>query len=122
MQFLILKLINNLVSNADSVNLELPKNWHFNQKPGDFYADDKVSHRFIFSYIYFFSIWFCDSSQYGYIFLPDHIENAAAAATKSLQSCTTLCNPVDSSPPGSPIPGILQARTLEWVAVCFYNA
>ena len=40
MQFFILKAINNLVNNADSVNLELPKNWHFNQKPGDFYADD----------------------------------------------------------------------------------
>ena len=43
--------------------------------------------------------------------------NIAAAAAKSLQSCPTLCNPVDSSPPGSAIPGILQARTLEWVAI-----
>ena len=42
--------------------------------------------------------------------------------TKSLQSCLTLCNPIDSSPPGSPIPGILQARTLEWVAISFSNA
>ena len=42
---------------------------------------------------------------------------AAAAAAKSLQSCPTLCNPIDGSPPGSPIPGILQARTLEWVAI-----
>ena len=41
---------------------------------------------------------------------------AAAAAAKSLQSCPTLCDPVDGSPPGSPVPGILQARTLEWVA------
>ena len=47
---------------------------------------------------------------------------AAAAAAKSLQSCPTLCNPIDSSPPGSPIPGILQARTLEWVAISFSNA
>ena len=46
----------------------------------------------------------------------------AAAAAKSLQSCLTLCNPIDSSPPGSPIPGILQARTLEWVAISFPNA
>ena len=45
-----------------------------------------------------------------------------AAATKSLQSCPTLCDPIDSSPPGSPIPGILQARTLEWVAISFSNA
>ena len=42
---------------------------------------------------------------------------AAAAAAKSLQSCPTLCDPIDGSPPGSPIPGILQARTLEWVAI-----
>ena len=47
---------------------------------------------------------------------------AAAAAAKSLQSCLTLCNPIDSSPSGSPVPGILQARTLEWVAISFSNA
>ena len=46
----------------------------------------------------------------------------AAAAAKSLQSCPTLCNPTDGSPPGSPVPGILQARTLEWVAISFSNA
>ena len=46
----------------------------------------------------------------------------AAAAAKSLQSCATLCDPVDGSPPGSPVPGILQARTLEWVAISFSNA
>ena len=44
---------------------------------------------------------------------------AAAAAAKSLQSCLTLCNPTDGSPPGSSVPGILQARTLEWVAISF---
>ena len=47
---------------------------------------------------------------------------AAAAAAKSLQSCLTLCDPIDGSPPGSPVPGILQARTLEWVAISFPNA
>ena len=47
---------------------------------------------------------------------------ATAAAAKSLQSCLTLCNPIDGSPPGSPVPGILQARTLEWVAISFSNA
>ena len=47
---------------------------------------------------------------------------AAAAAARSLQSCLTLCDPIDGSPPGSPIPGILQARTLEWVAIAFSNA
>ena len=47
---------------------------------------------------------------------------AAAAAAKLLQSCPTLCDPIDGSPPGSPVPGILQARTLEWVAISFSNA
>ena len=47
---------------------------------------------------------------------------AAAAVAKSLQSCPTLCDPTDGSPPGSPVPGILQARTLEWVAISFSNA
>ena len=46
----------------------------------------------------------------------------AAAAAKSLQSCPTLCDPLDGSPPGSPVPGILQARTLEWVAISFSTA
>ena len=46
----------------------------------------------------------------------------AAAAAKSLQSCPILCDSIDSSPPGSPVPGILQARTLEWVAIFFSNA
>ena len=47
---------------------------------------------------------------------------AAAAAAKLLQSCPTLCDPIDGSPPGSPVPGILQARTLEWVAIAFSSA
>ena len=46
---------------------------------------------------------------------------AAAAAAKLLQSCPTLCDPIDDSPPGSPVPGILQARVLEWVAIAFSN-
>ena len=49
-------------------------------------------------------------------------EKTAAAAAKLLQSCPTLCDPIDGSPPGSPVPGILQARTLEWVAISFSNA
>ena len=48
--------------------------------------------------------------------------NEALAAAKSLQSCPTLCDPIDGSPPGSSVPGILQARTLEWVAISFSNA
>ena len=48
-----------------------------------------------------------------------HVAVAAAVAAKSLQSCPTLCNPIDGSPPGSSVPGILQARTLEWAAISF---
>ena len=50
------------------------------------------------------------------------LRDDVAAAAKSLQSCLTLCDPTDGSPPGSPVPGILQARTLEWVAISFSNA
>ena len=53
---------------------------------------------------------------------PDFYLPIHAAAAKSLQSCLTLCDPVDGSPPGSPVPGILQARTLERVAISFSNA
>ena len=52
----------------------------------------------------------------------NRIQVSHIAAAKSLQSCLTLCDPIDSSPPGSTIPGILQARTLEWVAISFSNA
>ena len=59
---------------------------------------------------------------YIYIYIYIHTYIAAAAAAKSLQSCLTLCDPRDGSPPGSTAPGILQARTLEWVAISFSNA
>ena len=55
-------------------------------------------------------------------FSPTALAPSSAAAAKSLQSCPTLCDPRDGSPPGSPKPGILQARTLEWVAISFSNA
>ena len=76
----------------------------------------------------------CPGGGYGNPFQYSYLDNpmdrgtwratvhAAAAAAKSLQSCPTLCNPIDGSPPGSPIPGILQARILEWVAISFSNA
>ena len=72
-----------------------------------------------------------DDSQYFCVFVtkckgkPSSLASnqpVAAAAAKSLQSCLTLCDPIDSSPPGSPVPWILQARTLEWVAISFSNA
>ena len=80
-----------------------------------------------------------DPDNHGGVITPTHLEldilecevkwalgsitmNKAAAAAKSLQSCPTLCDPMDGSPPGSPVPGILQARTLEWVAISFSSA
>ena len=57
-----------------------------------------------------------------WIFIFRRYCHTAAAAAKSLQSCPTLCDPIDGSPPGSAVPGILQARTLEWVAIAFSNA
>ena len=66
------------------------------------------------SFIYLFICFFFWCSQKGV-----HQLYTAAAAAKSLQSCLTLCDPIDGSPPDSPIPGILQARTLEWVAISF---
>ena len=57
-----------------------------------------------------------------YIFSMLYVVVAAVAATKSLQLCSTLWNPIDGRPPGSPIPGILLARTVEWVAISFSNA
>ena len=56
----------------------------------------------------------------GRFWSPTALDSSAAA--KSLQSCPTLCDPIDGSPPGSPVPGILQARTLEWVAISFSSA
>ena len=60
----------------------------------------------------------------GWIWIPAlvPVSRAAAAAAKSLQLCPTLCDPIDGSPPGSPVPGILQARTLGWVAISFSNS
>ena len=57
-----------------------------------------------------------------FLSLDSPVLGTAAAAAKSLQSCPTLCDPRDGSPPGVPVPGILQARTLEWVAISFSSA
>ena len=76
---------------------------------------------------FYYSLWFTggkngeDDTEFP-VFLIINIYAAAAIAAKSLQSCLTLCDPIDGRPPGSPIPGILQARTLEWVAISFSNA
>ena len=73
-------------------------------------------------------VWFPISHKKGGIFLKSWLLGsliyvvAAAAAAASLQLCPTQCDPTDVSPPGSPVPGILQARTLEWVAISFSKA
>ena len=79
--------------------------------------------------VFFFLVWLIKClSHFGvnikgwHLTLFSNDAAAAAAAAKSLQLCLTLCNPVDSSSPGSPVPGILQARILEWVAISFSNA
>ena len=68
----------------------------------------------------------CESSHFSCVLLFVNLitvaHSSSAAAAKSLQSCPTLCDPIDSSPPGSPVPGNLHARTLEWVAISFSNA
>ena len=61
-------------------------------------------------------------AQFSAAVLEKYHGGAAAAAAASLQSCPTLCDPIDGSPPGSPVPGILQERTLEWVSISFSNA
>ena len=75
----------------------------------------------IFLSVYYFKFYILPISLH---FLKSQwpLKLAAAAAAKSLRSCPTLCDPIDVSPPGSPFPGILQARTLEWVAISFSNA
>ena len=68
-------------------------------------------------------VWMCVCvCIYIYIWVHIYIGCVAAAAAKSLQSRPTVCDPIDGGPPGSPVPGILQARTLEWVAISFSNA
>ena len=67
-------------------------------------------------------LWLLHCRQIFYCLATGEAASAVAAtAAKSLQSCLTLCDPIDGSPPGSPVPGILQARTLEWVAISFSN-
>ena len=66
--------------------------------------------------------WSMGSLTVGHNWATDTTTTTTTTTTKSLQSCPTLCDPRDGSPPGSPIPGILQARTLEWVAISFSNA
>ena len=76
------------------------------------------SFHFFPSYIFFFLMYFKANPRHQVTsFKTSLVFISAAAAAKSLQSCPTLCDPIDGSPSGSPVPGILQARTLEWVAI-----
>ena len=82
-----------------------------------------VDQALFFNNVYLINAGSFLSKDYYYSFINFQVCTVtAAAAAKSLQSCPTLCNPIDGSPPGSTIPGILQERTLEWVAISFSNA
>ena len=85
---------------------------------------DYIPHAVIFIPVtHLFCYWTCVSLNFLHLFHSSpHPHAAATAAANSLQSCLTLCDPIDGSPPGSSFPGILQARTLEWVAISLSNA
>ena len=74
--------------------------------------------------VYIYTYVYTSTNVFEFIFtiFASILSAAAAATAKSLQLCPTLCDPIDSSPPGSPVPGILQATTLEWVAISFSKA
>ena len=78
--------------------------------------------KFILFYLisYYFLCQLCKHDEWGSS--KTYLQILCYCYAKSLQSCPTLCDPIDGSPPGSPVPGILQARTLEWVAISFFNA
>ena len=100
-------------SNESILHIRWPKYWSFSFS---------ISPSNEYSALIFFRIDWFDLLVVQRIFksLPQH--HATAATAKSLQLCPTLCDPIDGSPPGSPVPGILQARTLEWVAISFSHA
>ena len=89
----------------------LPKNSNFQMEN---FSHEEIKNKFLYSW---FPLWFPRKNHF-ILFNTTHPWSAA----ESLQSCPTLCDPTDGSPPGSPVPGILQARTLEWVAISLSNA
>ena len=102
-------------SNDSTLRIRWPKDWSFSfsiSPPSEY--SGLISFR-----IAWFDLPWLDYRTLQTFVFPTSFLSAAAAAAKSLQSCLTLCDPIDSSPPGSPIPGILKARTLEWVAIAF---
>ena len=95
-----------------SVSLMIGRTCYFNQPPGMFY---EISWPYSSPYRLWQFLYFEVSAK-------SEVSTLAAAAAMSLQSCPTLCDHIDGSPPGSPVPGILQARTLDWVAISFSTA
>ena len=94
-----------LFSNESDLCIRWSKNWSFNFS---------ISPYSEYSRLISFQIDKLDR-----LAVPGTLKCSSAAAAKLFQSCPTLCDPIDGSPPGSPVPGILQARTLEWVAISF---
>ena len=87
------------------------------------FSTSRVLKNTMYTHQYFKSNNLIQRDKFAFTNICIHIfEKAAAAAAESLQSCPTLCDPIVGSPPGSPVPGILQARTLEWVAISFSSA
>ena len=107
-------LINLLISSSNFLILSLGN--HVICKQWDLYFFSNLD--FFYLFCVFLLIFCFDDLSIGV----SRVLKSPTATAKSLQSCPTLCDPIDSSPPGSPIPGILQARTLEWVAIFFSNA
>ena len=129
-------------SNESALRIKWPKYWSFNfsispsnENPGltSFRMDwldllavqgtlkSLLQHHSLKASILWCSAFFTVQLSHPYVTTGKTIALTAAAAANSLQSCPTLCDPIDGSPPGSPIPGILQARTLEWIAISFSN-
>ena len=130
---------NRVFPNESTLHMRWPKYWSFsfsispsNEHPGLIFRMDWLDllavqgtlksllhHHSSKASILWHSAFFIVQLSYPYMISGKTI--ALTAAAKSLQSCPTLCDPIDGSPPGSPISGILQARTLEWVAISFSN-
>jgi len=106
-----------LLSNKKEWTIDLPNNLNGYQRR---YAEEKKSQKVTYCMIHLYGI--IKKMQLWWQKMDMWLSRLAAAAAKSLQSCLTLCNPTDGSPLGSPVPGILQARTLEWAAIAFSNA
>ena len=117
------------ITNMMDMSLSRLGSWWWTGKPGvlQFMELQRVGHAWetelnsSVPHLYLFFPWWAFKLFPGLALVNSAVMNTAADAAKSLQSCPTLCDPIDGSTPGSPVPGILQARTLEWVAISFSN-